>query len=82
MTPYTSSEFTQTSVFHFISREEKVKEDETDSSLGGPDHAAGITTPRSSVTGEPPVLNKRLGIYQRPMSAHGVRNQQVNNLGT
>lgn len=23
-----------------------------------------------------PVLNKRLGVYQRPVSAHGVRNQQ------
>ena len=34
----------------------------------------GMTTPRKS--SEPPVLNKRLGIYQRPMSAHGVRNQQ------
>ena len=34
----------------------------------------GVTTPRKS--SEPPVLNKRLGIYQRPMSAHGVRNQQ------
>ena len=34
----------------------------------------GMTTPRK--TSEPPVLNKRLGIYQRPMSAHGVRNQQ------
>ena len=34
----------------------------------------GLTTPRKN--SEPPVLNKRLGIYQRPMSAHGVRNQQ------
>ncbi len=36
----------------------------------------GVTTPRRST--DSPVLNKRLGIYQRPISAHGVRNQQVN----
>ncbi len=24
-----------------------------------------------------PIMNKRLGIYQRPLSAHGIRNQQV-----
>ncbi len=35
----------------------------------------GVTTPRKCP--EPPVINKKLGIYQRPMSAHGVRNQQV-----
>lgn len=34
----------------------------------------GLTTPRKSSGA--PVINKRLGIYQRPMSAHGVRNQQ------
>eukprot|EP00096_Caligus_rogercresseyi_P000897 TRINITY_DN1145_c0_g1_i6.p1 TRINITY_DN1145_c0_g1~~TRINITY_DN1145_c0_g1_i6.p1 ORF type:complete len:681 (+),score=150.00 TRINITY_DN1145_c0_g1_i6:146-2188(+) len=35
----------------------------------------GVTTPRGM--GETaPVLNARLGIYQRPMSAHGIRNQQ------
>jgi len=37
----------------------------------------GLTTPRNWGMSEEPVLNKRLGIYQRPMSAHGVRNQQV-----
>ena len=48
-------------------------EDSTDS--GNPqDEDFGLTTPRKS--SEPPVLNKRLGIYQRPMSAHGIRNQQ------
>lgn len=41
---------------------------------GGSNQDFGMTTPRK--TSEPPVLNKRLGIYQRPMSAHGVRNQQ------
>jgi hypothetical protein len=34
----------------------------------------GKTTPRNRE--EPLVLNKKLGIYQRPISAHGVRNQQ------
>ena len=38
------------------------------------DENFGLTTPRKS--SEPPVLNKRLGVYQRPMSAHGIRNQQ------
>ena len=40
--------------------------------FGGDDF--GITTPRMS--NEPAIVNKRLGIYQRPLSAHGVRNQQ------
>lgn len=35
----------------------------------------GLTTPRRSIV-EEPIMNKRLGIYQRPLSAHGVRNQQ------
>ena len=38
------------------------------------DSMFGVTTPRKSM--DEPILNKRLGIYQRPMSAHGVRNQQ------
>ena len=39
---------------------------------------AGVTTPRRGAGGDP-VLNKRLGNYQRPVSAHGVRNQQGGN---
>lgn len=38
------------------------------------DPGFGVTTPRRCT--EDPVLNKRLGMYQRPVSAHGVRNQQ------
>eukprot|EP00090_Calanus_glacialis_P000504 TRINITY_DN10303_c0_g1_i5.p1 TRINITY_DN10303_c0_g1~~TRINITY_DN10303_c0_g1_i5.p1 ORF type:complete len:384 (+),score=131.92 TRINITY_DN10303_c0_g1_i5:147-1154(+) len=34
----------------------------------------GMTTPRGYCQQE--VFNKKLGIYQRPLSAHGVRNQQ------
>ena len=34
----------------------------------------GLTTPRGYCQQE--VFNKKLGIYQRPLSAHGVRNQQ------
>ena len=45
--------------------------DETD---GPTDANFGLTAERKS--SEPPVLNKKLGIYQRPMSAHGIRNQQ------
>ena len=41
------------------------------------DPMAGVTTPRRGA-GDP-VLNKRLGSYQRPVSAHGVRNQQGGN---
>jgi len=56
-----------------VAVEREVQEDSTDS--GAPQSEDfGLTTPRKS--SEPPVLNKRLGIYQRPMSAHGVRNQQ------
>ena len=56
-----------------VAVERQVQEDSTDS--GAPqDEDFGLTTPRKS--SEPPVLNKRLGIYQRPMSAHGIRNQQ------
>ena len=36
----------------------------------------GKTTPRSGAGEQTPVLNKSLGVYQRPMSAHGIRNQQ------
>jgi D-hydantoinase len=35
----------------------------------------GVTTPRRALE-QDPVMNKRLGVYQRPMSAHGVRHQQ------
>ncbi|XP_071742978.1 dihydropyrimidinase-related protein 2 isoform X5 [Lepeophtheirus salmonis] len=35
----------------------------------------GLTTPRSH-SDAAPVMNTRLGIYQRPVSAHGIRNQQ------
>lgn len=45
--------------------------DETD---GHTDDNFGLTASRKN--SEPPVLNKKLGIYQRPMSAHGIRNQQ------
>eukprot|EP00093_Oithona_nana_P001506 01506.XXX_1070_4303_1 [CDS] Oithona nana genome sequencing. len=56
-----------------VAVDREVQEDSTDS--GAPQtEDFGLTTPRKS--SEPPVLNKRLGIYQRPMSAHGVRNQQ------
>ena len=48
-------------------------EDDVDKSGNNNDNF-GMTTPRKS--SEPPVLNKRLGVYQRPMSAHGIRNQQ------
>ena len=36
------------------------------------DSGFGLTTPRC-YTGAKEVFNKQLGIYQRPMSAHGVR---------
>ena len=35
----------------------------------------GLTTPRGGGGSKPSVLNKQLGVYQRPMSAHGIRNQ-------
>ena len=35
----------------------------------------GLTTPRGGGSAQPAVLNKHLGVYQRPMSAHGIRNQ-------
>ena len=41
-------------------------------SIGG--DGFGLTTPRG-FRGQQ-VLNKQLGVYQRPLSAHGVRNQQ------
>ena len=41
-------------------------------SIGGGEF--GLTTPRG-FRGQQ-VLNKQLGVYQRPLSAHGVRNQQ------
>lgn len=56
---------------------EDMKSDQTDNAGSDNDkydENFGLTTPRKS--SEPPVLNKRLGIYQRPMSAHGIRNQQ------
>jgi len=39
------------------------------------DSSFGLTTPRG-YSGAKEVFNKQLGIYQRPVSAHGVRNQQ------
>ncbi len=39
------------------------------------DPMLGVTTPRRSMD-HTPRLNQRLGVYQRPVSAHGVRNQQ------
>jgi len=39
------------------------------------DSGFGLTTPRG-YSGAKEVFNKQLGIYQRPVSAHGVRNQQ------
>ena len=56
-----------------VAVDREVQEDSTDS-VAPQTEDFGLTTPRKS--SEPPVLNKRLGIYQRPMSAHGVRNQQ------
>jgi len=47
-------------------------EDETDGYSDA--YSRALTAERKS--SEPPVLNKNLGVYQRPMSAHGVRNQQ------
>ena len=36
----------------------------------------GVTTPRGGGGGaQTAVMNKNLGVYQRPMSAHGIRNQ-------
>ena len=46
--------------------------DQTDATAT--DDTFGMTTPRKS--SEPPVFNNKLGSYQRPMSAHGIRNQQ------
>ena len=47
-------------------------------SVDGPNHAEangfGLTCPRGFRAQQ--VMNKQLGIYQRPLSAHGVRNQQ------
>ena len=37
----------------------------------------GLTTPRNWGIADEPIKNKKLGVYQRPLSAHGVRNQQV-----
>ena len=53
---------------------ETVKDENDQNDEDRVDENFGLTTPRKS--SEPPVLNKRLGIYQRPISAHGVRNQQ------
>jgi dihydropyrimidinase len=50
--------------------------DDVDGTVGanGTKTAFGLTTPRGYCQQE--VFNKQLGIYQRPLSAHGVRNQQ------
>ena len=59
--------------------EEKVTAaEERKVSAAAADPMAGVTTPRRGA-GDP-VLNKRLGSYQRPVSAHGVRNQQGGNV--
>lgn len=50
-------------------------EDEKEKVKNDDESDFGVTTPRSRAL-EEPILNKRLGIYQRPMSAHGIRNQQ------
>merc|ERR1712008_410122 len=41
---------------------------------GRSDDTFGLTAERKN--SEPPVFNTKLGSYQRPMSAHGVRNKQ------
>ena len=55
----------------------EVKEEKVEERKDSMDSMAGVTTPRRSLCD--PVLNKRLGHYQRPASAHGVRNQQGGN---
>ena len=51
-------------------------EDPTDDAEGQVDtnDTFGLTTPRGYCQEE--VFNKQLGIYQRSLSAHGVKNQQ------
>jgi len=49
-----------------------VPTDDVDGPVDTPD-TFGLTTPRGYCQQE--VFNKHLGIYQRPLSAHGVRNQ-------
>ena len=54
------------------------KGDQTNENDGKNDNASdgfGLTTPRGGGGALPAVLNKNLGVYQRPMSAHGIRNQ-------
>jgi len=48
--------------------------DDVDGCQTDQDDSFGLTTPRGYSSGE--VFNKNLGIYQRALSAHGVRNQQ------
>jgi len=48
--------------------------DDVDGSQADHDDSFGLTTPRGFSSGE--VFNKDLGIYQRSLSAHGIRNQQ------
>jgi len=50
-------------------------EEEPSSVVDQVDSSFGLTTPRG-YSGAKEVFNKQLGIYQRPVSAHGVRNQQ------
>jgi dihydropyrimidinase len=47
----------------------------TSNTSSNADPLLGVTTPRRALQ-QDPTINKRLGIYQRPVSAHGVRNQQ------
>lgn len=51
-----------------------IPSDSVDGNASNGDEAFGLTTPRG-FRGQQ-VLNKNLGVYQRPLSAHGVRNQQ------
>ena len=53
---------------------EQISVDAVDGTNGHCQNGFGLTTPRG-FRGQQ-VLNKQLGIYQRPLSAHGVRNQQ------
>jgi len=48
--------------------------DDVDGPVNSNKGTFGLTTPRGYCQQE--VFNKQLGIYQRPLSAHGVRNQQ------
>ena len=68
-------------IYENISEDKPKKVDRVElpsDSVDGPNHAQangfGLTCPRGFRAQQ--VMNKQLGIYQRPLSAHGVRNQQ------